>query len=141
MKILYFDTIAGISGDMTLGAMVNAGMPLEKLSSELSRLNLSGFELAARHVERSGIVGVKIDVVVTEQPKYHRHLADINAIIDKYVDYIVGGGIRIVSEDKRAEELISQWTRDNSFQNISGFISLKFAKNHYHEPGNVTDST
>ena len=83
MKILYFDTIAGISGDMTLGAMVNAGMPLEKLSSELSRLNLSGFELAARHVEQSGIVGVKIDVVVTDQPKYQRHLADINAIIEK----------------------------------------------------------
>lgn len=82
MRIAYFDTIAGISGDMTLGAFVSAGFSVSELSGELKKLNLAGFELESRHLERSGIVAVKIDVVVSEQPTYHRHLKDINALID-----------------------------------------------------------
>lgn len=82
MKIAYFDTIAGISGDMTLGAFVSAGLPIEELSAELKKLNLSGYELEAKHITRSGIVATKVDVVISEQPKYHRHLKDINALID-----------------------------------------------------------
>jgi uncharacterized protein (TIGR00299 family) protein len=83
MKIVYFDTIAGISGDMTLGAFVNAGLPIEELRRELAKLSLQGFELQASHVERSGIVATKVEVVISIQPKYHRHLKDIIEIIDK----------------------------------------------------------
>jgi uncharacterized protein (TIGR00299 family) protein len=83
MKIVYFDTIAGISGDMTLGAFVSAGLPVEELGRELAKLSLQGFELQASHVERSGIVATKVEVVISIQPKYHRHLKDIIEIIDK----------------------------------------------------------
>jgi len=83
MRIAYFDTIGGISGDMTLGAMVSAGFSLEQLSAELRKLKLTGFELEARHVQQSGIDAVKIDVVVSEELSHHRHLADINDIIDR----------------------------------------------------------
>jgi hypothetical protein len=83
MRIVYFDTIAGISGDMTLGAFVSAGLPLGDLTRELTKLSLQGFELQASHIERSGIVAVKVDVVISIQPKYHRHLKDINEIIDQ----------------------------------------------------------
>jgi uncharacterized protein (TIGR00299 family) protein len=83
MKIAYFDTFAGISGDMTLGACVAAGASFDLLNDELKKLSLSGFELSARHISRSGIVATKIDVVISEQPKYHRHLKDINQIIDQ----------------------------------------------------------
>ncbi len=83
MRIAYFDTIAGISGDMTLGACVAAGVPFDFLNSELRKLNLTGFELQASHVERSGIIATKIDVIVSEQPRYHRHLKDINGLIDE----------------------------------------------------------
>ncbi|HEY5615221.1 MAG TPA: nickel pincer cofactor biosynthesis protein LarC [Bacteroidota bacterium] len=82
MNIAYFDTIAGISGDMTLGAFVSAGLPVDELAAELKKLNLHGFELHASHIERSGIVATKVDVVISEQPHSHRHLKDINAIID-----------------------------------------------------------
>jgi uncharacterized protein (TIGR00299 family) protein len=82
MRIVYFDTIAGISGDMTLGAFVSAGLPVEELAKELSELSLQGFELQASHIERSGIVAVKVDVVISIQPKYHRRLKDITEIID-----------------------------------------------------------
>lgn len=83
MKIAYFDTFSGISGDMTLGAFVSAGFRIDELSAELQKLKLSGFELQARHVERSAITAVKVDVIISEQPKYHRHLKDIHGLIEK----------------------------------------------------------
>ncbi|HET9131953.1 MAG TPA: nickel insertion protein, partial [Terriglobia bacterium] len=82
MKICYFDTIGGISGDMTLGAFVSAGFRFDDLSGELGKLGLPGYELEASHVERNGIVATKIDVVISEQPRYHRHYADIVALIN-----------------------------------------------------------
>lgn len=83
MRIAYLDTIAGISGDMTLGACIDAGVPLETLIGELAKLHLSGFELTAQHIKRNSISAIKADIVISDAPKYHRHLADIEAIIDK----------------------------------------------------------
>ena len=82
MTIAYFDTIAGIAGDMSMAALVSAGVPFEELTTELQKLNLPGFELTAEHVQRSAIDAVHIDVVVTQQPHYHRHLKDILAIVN-----------------------------------------------------------
>ena len=70
MKIAYFDTIAGISGDMTLGALVSAGVSFGELNKEIHALGISGFELQARHVERNGMVATKVDVIISEQPHY-----------------------------------------------------------------------
>jgi pyridinium-3,5-bisthiocarboxylic acid mononucleotide nickel chelatase len=81
MKIAYFDTVAGISGDMTLGALVDAGLPLEHLVSELRKLDLSGYELESRHVQHNGITAVKLEVVVSREDTHHRHYADITKLI------------------------------------------------------------
>jgi hypothetical protein len=83
MKIAYFDTIAGISGDMTLGALISAGVSFDELNTELQALGIGGFELQMRHVERNGMVSIKVDVVISEQPHYHRHLKDIEELIDR----------------------------------------------------------
>ncbi|MGD0036420.1 MAG: nickel pincer cofactor biosynthesis protein LarC [Bacteroidota bacterium] len=83
MKIAYFDTIAGISGDMALGALVSAGVPFDELNKELQALDIGGFELQARHIERNSIVATKVDVVISEQPHYHRHIKDIEELIEK----------------------------------------------------------
>jgi uncharacterized protein (TIGR00299 family) protein len=82
MKIAYFDTIAGISGDMTLGAFISAGVSLDQLKAELAKLRMTGFEVTAQRLQRNGISAIKFDVTITDAPKYHRHLADINTIID-----------------------------------------------------------
>ncbi len=82
MRVCYFDTIGGISGDMALGALVNAGVPLTELSAALKSLNIPGFELETHHIERSGIVATKVDVVLGVHDHHHRHLSDIEAIID-----------------------------------------------------------
>ena len=51
MKLAYFDCFSGISGDMTLGALVDAGVPLDHLRSELLALNVPGWRMSA---EKSG---------------------------------------------------------------------------------------
>ncbi len=82
MKIAYLDTIAGIAGDMTLAAFVSAGLPIDELSAELKKLPLTGFEIVGKHVMRNSISAVHIEVVISHTPHYHRHLKDINALID-----------------------------------------------------------
>lgn len=83
MTVAYFDTIAGISGDMSLAALVSAGVPLDVLITELQKLNVGGFEVQGSHIERNGIVATKIDVVTEGHDHAHRHLKDITKIIDQ----------------------------------------------------------
>jgi len=83
MRIAYFDTIAGIAGDMTMAACVSAGLPIDELSAELKKLSIGGFELIGKHVQRSSIAAVHIDVAITQEPHYNRHVKDIYSIIEK----------------------------------------------------------
>jgi uncharacterized protein (TIGR00299 family) protein len=66
-KIAYFDCFSGISGDMCLGALVDAGVPLKELSAALRRLPVRGYALSARRVLRAGIAATKVDVVLTKK--------------------------------------------------------------------------
>lgn len=61
-KVLYFDCFAGISGDMTLGALLDVGADLNYLRNELSKLNLGQFEICARKATRLGIAGTDVQV-------------------------------------------------------------------------------
>ncbi|MBT5875410.1 MAG: LarC family nickel insertion protein [Candidatus Latescibacteria bacterium] len=67
MRIAYFDCFSGISGDMILGALVDAGLDFDQLRNELSKLPVSGFRLERRTVRKHEIVGTKIDVIVQSQ--------------------------------------------------------------------------
>ncbi len=62
--IAYFNCSSGISGDMILGALVDAGVPLEELKNRLALLPIRGYELRARKVKKAGIMATKVDVVV-----------------------------------------------------------------------------
>lgn len=74
MKIAYFDCISGISGDMTLGALVHCGMPLDHLRTELEKLHLPGYTLREERVIRGGISAVHVDVDLGESaPGDHHH--------------------------------------------------------------------
>ena len=64
MKIAYLDTFAGISGDMTVGALLQLGLPLAALRDAASALALDGVELGAEALSRSGITAVKFHVRV-----------------------------------------------------------------------------
>ncbi len=82
MKALYFDLIGGASGDMILGAMVDAGLSIEKLKELLSGLNLKEFDLQSKIVDKNGFTATKVDVLVAEQPP-ERHIKEIKEIIQK----------------------------------------------------------
>ncbi len=82
MKIAYFDAFSGISGDMTIGAFIDAGVDFEEFKSEVQKLNLENFEVGVRKVIRHGISATKFDVMVKEQEHRHRHLSDVFQIID-----------------------------------------------------------
>ncbi|MDD5543400.1 MAG: nickel pincer cofactor biosynthesis protein LarC [Acidobacteriia bacterium] len=64
MKIAYFDCFAGISGDMTIGAMLDLGVDLRALEAELKKLNVPGYQLQQSKVMRSGISATKFDVEI-----------------------------------------------------------------------------
>ena len=80
MKVLYFDLIGGASGDMILGALIDAGMPAEKLTELLAGLKLDEFELKATQTEKNGFRATKVDILVGEQPP-ERHLNEILEVI------------------------------------------------------------
>jgi len=63
LKIAYFDCFSGISGDMCLGALVDAGVPMEKLKKELKKIPIEGYEIHAKKVKRAGIAATKVDVI------------------------------------------------------------------------------
>jgi uncharacterized protein (TIGR00299 family) protein len=83
MRIVYFDCFAGISGDMTLGALVDAGVDLACLRAELAKLPVSGYSLEARVVKRGGFRGTKVDVIVDEKVQPPRRYTDIVAMISE----------------------------------------------------------
>jgi uncharacterized protein (TIGR00299 family) protein len=82
MRTLYFDCFAGISGDMTLGALVAAGADARALKEGLALLDLEGYRVEFETVDRSGISATRAVVSVTKDEKPHRHLRDVLAIIE-----------------------------------------------------------
>lgn len=64
MKQLHFDCFSGISGDMVLGALVDAGLPLADLAKGLKTVRLDGYVLRAAAVKRGGVPATKVDVVI-----------------------------------------------------------------------------
>jgi pyridinium-3,5-bisthiocarboxylic acid mononucleotide nickel chelatase len=83
MKILYYDCFSGISGDMNLGAMLDLGIKEEFLVNELKKLNLEGWKLEVTKDQRHGIQGTKVTVKQTRHEHAHRHLSDIEKIINR----------------------------------------------------------
>ncbi len=80
MKIAYLDCIGGISGDMTLAALIDAGCPLEFLKGELQKLPLEGYSLESREEMKGNLRVTRFKVITGEDPP-HRALTDILNLI------------------------------------------------------------
>jgi uncharacterized protein (TIGR00299 family) protein len=81
-RIAYFDCFSGISGDMVLGALVDAGADLRAIEAELRKLGLEGWTISAEKVKRGGIFATHVKVETSEE-HHHRGLSIILARIDK----------------------------------------------------------
>jgi uncharacterized protein (TIGR00299 family) protein len=80
MNLAYFDCFSGISGDMTLGALVDAGCEVARLRSELQALQVPGWELSAEKVWKNGMAATYAKVK-TEEQRGHRSLTEILEIL------------------------------------------------------------
>ena len=78
---IYLDCFSGISGNMFLGALIDAGLPMSHLKAELAKLNLSGYELVTEMVTKKGIRATYMDVKTTKWFQPSRNLNDILGIL------------------------------------------------------------
>jgi len=82
MRIAYFDCFAGISGDMTLGALLDAGVDEQAFRGETGKLGNLGFELQVSKVLKRGIEATDVRVMI-EESHHHRKLNDVRRIIEE----------------------------------------------------------
>lgn len=78
--LAYFDCFCGISGDMTLGAFIDIGVPLNWLKDSLIKLPLKGFDLSVESISRSGIKAQSVHVISKDNIK-SRHYSEIKALV------------------------------------------------------------
>lgn len=81
-RIAYFDCFSGASGDMMLGALLDAGLPLKRLQAELDKLPLEGYELELERQVRQGMAGSKLHVRDTLGAHPARYPQDVYATIE-----------------------------------------------------------
>lgn len=123
MKMAYFDCFAGISGDMILGALVDAGLAYEQLKADLAKLPLDGYQLEIDKVQKQGIGGTKVNVKVDEG-RHHRHLSDIRRILTASA-----------LEDEVKEKSIAVFTRLAEVE--AKVHQTEIERVHFHEVGAV----
>lgn len=82
MRIAYFDCFSGISGDMTLGAFLDAGLDFGVLTKKLKKLKIKGYRLKRSKVLRSGISGTRFECI-TDDGAHSRSLREIFSVIEK----------------------------------------------------------
>ncbi len=82
MKICYLDAFSGISGDMTVGALLDAGAPADALLDALRSLD-TGARFEVEKTARGGVAASKFRVHPDGAPAKHRHLSHILAMIDR----------------------------------------------------------
>ncbi len=110
-KIAYFECFSGASGNMILGALIDAGVAVETLRNELQKLNVSGFELVCTRVMRNGISATHVEVK-TEETHAHRHLHHITKIIEQssLAPIIKENAIRVFTRLAEAEASVHNTT-------------------------------
>ena len=110
MRIVYLDCFSGISGDMTLAALVDAGADRDYIEEELAKLKLEPFTLQWKRVQKKGISALKIDVLTDPDhpPKHHRHYSEIVEHITKagFNERVTGLSLAIFQKIGAAEAKI-----------------------------------
>jgi uncharacterized protein (TIGR00299 family) protein len=73
MKVLYFDCFSGISGDMTLAALLDLGIDRDWLVGELGKLGVDGWEMLVAETSKHGVGGKQVNVILEQEAHGHTH--------------------------------------------------------------------
>jgi pyridinium-3,5-bisthiocarboxylic acid mononucleotide nickel chelatase len=149
MRIGYLECFSGISGDMLLGALVDAGVPFSLLEETAATLNV-GARLEVRKVSRGGIAATKVDVLTPEQAadgrdhshahdhdphEHHAHEAPHTHAPHRHLSAI----LKIIAAAPLAEPVKDRASR--AFQLLgeaeAAIHSIPVEKVHFHEVGAV----
>ncbi len=129
MRCLYFDCFSGISGDMTLAALIDLGVPRRHLLSELHKLSLSNYRIQISAALCHGISGKRLRVITAPEKKgqhhhHHRTLVDIQKMItaSSLSTRVKQGSLAVFERLARAEARVHR---------------KKPAEVHFHEVGAV----
>jgi len=126
MKILYLDTSWGISGDMTIAAMLDLGMPFDLLKENIGKLGISGYDLKHKEIIRCGLRAKRFIVEIKEDLHHHdgshRDLKEILQIIDSSS---LSGKIKV-----KAAEMFQLLAEAEAYVH-----SKKIEEVHFHEVG------
>ncbi|MDR3072323.1 MAG: LarC family nickel insertion protein [Clostridiales Family XIII bacterium] len=131
-KTIYIDCGSGISGDMTLGALIHLGADVERIKTELRKLAIGSFDLLATPAVKNGIGGVDLQVILPEaQPSEghgnHTHFSQIREMIQgsELTDYVKDTALRIFTKIAEAEGVIhGMKTEDVVFHEVGAMDSI-----------------
>ena len=74
MRTLFFDCFSGISGDMTIGALLDLGIDRHEFLEKLSGLNIDGYRVEINEKLVNGIRGTDVDVILDDEEQVHDHV-------------------------------------------------------------------
>jgi uncharacterized protein (TIGR00299 family) protein len=124
--LAYFDCFSGISGDMTLGALIDLGVPVQWLKDQLSRMPLADFDVAVSPVQRHGIQSASVRVVISDN-KSSRNYSDIRSLIENcpLSDAVKSTSLKIFKKLGEAEAHIHDCLLDQvHFHEVGGVDAI-----------------
>jgi hypothetical protein len=126
MRIAYFDCFSGISGDMLVGALLDAGLKIEILEKELNKLNLSGYQLEVNRVLKKGISASQFKVKIQEKGVERRFKDILNILEESKLDEEIKNEVKkIFFKIAEAESKIHQKNIEKiHFHEIGGLDSI-----------------
>ena len=126
MRIAYFDPFSGASGDMSLGALVDAGAPVDEIAAMLEGLKLPGWQLQAEPASQNGIAGTRV-TVIAEDDAHSRTWRVIRELIESssLPERVKERAIAIFSNLAEAEAAIHGATVDDvHFHEVGGIDAI-----------------
>ena len=122
----YFDCFSGISGDMTLGALLDLGVPLEWLKEQLRRIPLAEFDIVVNPIQRHGIHAAAVQVEIPDS-NISRNYSDIRDLIENspLSDTVKSTSLAIFKKLAEAEARIHNCSVDHvHFHEVGGVDAL-----------------
>lgn len=126
MRLAYFDCFSGISGDMTIGAFLDAGLDMDILKKELAKLGIKGYTLKKSKVKRGAIAGTKFDCI-TPEGRHHTHRS-----VKEILDIIAKSGITARAKALARETFLNIGRAEAKVHGTGKFLELEL-----HELGEI----